>query len=178
MYTCRECEHEINTASEVCPYCGADLAAVVSEGDSKPPTLAGRLKVLLLFALLLGSIWGFLLYIVPDRRATDTALAETQATRTLREIAAQLADYAAAQGGRFPASLEALGDRARQPAQRARSEGYAVTYSAAETPGGATHYQLMARPERYGFRSFYLDESGVLRWTREDRAATGNDPPQ
>jgi hypothetical protein len=178
MYTCRECEREINPGSELCPYCGADLAAVRLETDAPPPTLARRLKILLLFALLLGSLWGFLLYIVPDRRAANTAQAEGQAALSLREIAAQLAEYASAQGGQFPATLEALGERARQPAQRARSEGYAVTYSAAETPGGATHYQLTARPERYGFRSFYLDESGVLRWTKENRAATGDDPPQ
>ena len=27
MYTCRECERELNQATEVCPYCGTDLSS-------------------------------------------------------------------------------------------------------------------------------------------------------
>jgi hypothetical protein len=177
MYTCPECEHEINAASELCPRCGADLTARATEAPSQPPTLARRLRVLLLFALLIGSMWAFLLYIVPDRRAASATQAEKQAAGTLREIARQLAAYAETEGGRYPASLEALGEKERVPAQEAKREGYTLTYSTGETQGRITHFTLVAQPERYGFRSFYIDDTGVLRATRESRAATGDDPP-
>jgi hypothetical protein len=125
----------------------------------------------------IGALWAFLLYIVPDRRAASSSQAEGQAAASLREIGRQLGAYAAAQGGQFPSSLEALGEKERPPAQEAKREGYNLTYTTTEMNGRITHYSLSAQPERYGFRSFYLDESGVLRATRENRLATGEDPP-
>lgn len=38
-------------------------------------------------------------------------------------------------------------------------------------------YSISAQPVRPQGRSFYLDETGVLRYTSEDRAATSSDPP-
>ena len=177
MYTCPACEYEINTATEVCPHCGTDLTARSTEPPEPPPTLARRLRVLVLFAVMIGGLWGFLLYIVPDRRAASAVQAEGQAAASLREIARQLAAYAEAQGGQFPASLESLGEKERPPAQEAKREGYNLTYTATELDGRIIHYSLIAQPERYGFRSFYLDETGILRATRENRAATSDDPP-
>ena len=177
MYTCPECEYEINPATELCPHCGTDLTARLAAPPAPPPTLVRRLRVLLLFALLIGSVWGFLLYIVPDRHAASASQAESQAQASLREISRQLAAYAEAQGGQYPSSLEALGAKELPPAQQAKREGYNLTYTATETSGRISHYSLVAQPERYGFRSFYLDETGVLRATRENRPATGDDPP-
>lgn len=177
MYTCPECEYEINQATEVCPHCGTDLAARATEAPAPPPTLAQRLRVLLLFTVLIAAVWGFLLYIVPDRRAASAAEAERQAIATLREIGRQLAAYAEAQGGQFPSSLDALGEKERPPAQEAKREGYNLAYTATELEGRITHYTLVAQPERYGFRSFYLDETGVLRATKENRPATADDAP-
>ncbi len=177
MFTCPECEYEINAASELCPHCGADLTPRPAEPDAKPMSFRKRLLVLLLFAALIASVWAFLLYIVPDRRAASQAQAESQAVSSLREIAQQLAAYAEASDGQYPASLEALGDKELSPAREARREGYILSYTTSEMRGRITHFALMAQPERYGFRSFYLDESGVLRATRENRAATGDDPP-
>ena len=177
MYTCPECEYEINPASELCPHCGADLTPRAAEADAKPPSLRRRLLILLLFAVLIGSVWAFLLYIVPDRRAASQSQAETQAAASMREIARLLSAYAGASGGQYPASLEALGAKEHSPAQEAKREGYNLSYSAGATQGRIAHFTLVAQPERYGFRSFYLDESGVLRATRENRAATSDDPP-
>jgi len=177
MYTCPECEYEINAASEFCPHCGADLTPRAGASEAKPMTPARRLLILLLFAALIGSVWGFLLYIVPDRRAASQTQAETQAAASMREIARQLAEYAGASGGQYPASLEALGAKELPPAQEAKREGYNLSYSTGEMRGRITHFALVAQPERYGFRSFYLDESGVLRATHENRPATADDPP-
>ena len=45
-------------------------------------------------------------------------------------------------------------------------------------PGGRVHnFVLLARPGNYGYRNFYLDETGVLRATQENRPATAQDPP-
>jgi hypothetical protein len=177
MYTCPQCEHEINSSSELCPRCGADLAALATAPPSPPPTLKRRLFVLLLFVVLIGSVWAFLLYIVPDRRAASATQAEAQAASSLREIARLLAAYADASGGQYPASLEPLAEKERPAAQEARREGYNLTYTANEIQGRITHYTLVAQPERYGFRSFYIDESGTLRATSANRVATGDDPP-
>jgi hypothetical protein len=182
MYTCRECEREINQASEICPYCGTDLTVPV-EGESaapaKPRTTA---QILLRWTLLLGSLtallWAFLWYILPARHGDPAADAEARATSALAEVRAALASYAGAQGGAFPVSLEPLADRARIPAQSAQSAGYQLLY----TPGpvGADGlvrtYVLLARAGNFGYRNYYTDETGVLRATREDRAATSQDP--
>jgi hypothetical protein len=177
MYTCPECEYEINAASELCPHCGADLTSRASDSDAQPPSLRRRLLILLLFAVLIGSVWAFLLYIVPDRRAASQTQAEAQAIASLREIGRQLAAYAEASGGQYPASLEALGEKERPSAQEAKREGYNLSYTTGDVQGRITHFALVAQPERYGFRSFYLDETGVLRATRENRPATSDDPP-
>ena len=177
MFTCPECEYEINSSSELCPHCGADLTPQPSPSGEKPLSLGRRLLILLAFAALIGSVWAFLLYIVPDRQAASRKLAETQAVTSLREIGRQLAAYADATGGEFPASLDALGEKEWPAARSARREGYNLSYSATEDHGRLTHFSLVAQPERYGFRSFFLDESGVLRATRQNRAATSDDPP-
>lgn len=59
--------------------------------------------------------------------------------------------------------------------------GYRFTYTPGSTEfGSIDRYSLTARPLQYGVtgtRSFYTDETAVLRATREDRPADVNDPP-
>jgi hypothetical protein len=180
MYTCRECEREINQATEICPYCGADLSAPV-EGENERKQRK-PIQIVLRWVVLLGALgtvlWGFLWYILPARNGSPALEAETRATAALTELRAALSNYAEAQGGAYPISLEPLGDRARLPAQHALSLGYQLQY----TPGpiGADGlvrtYVLLARPGNFGYRNFYTDETGVLRATKENRAATLQDP--
>ncbi len=181
MYTCRECEREINQATEICPYCGVDLTSPESvEEPAKKRTL---LAILLRWAILLGvlgtGLWGFLWYVLPQRAGDPTVRAEAQAAESLREIRTALRTYADAQSGFYPASLEALGERARMPAQIALSQGYNVEYipGPISSDGGVHTYVLLARPGNYSYRNFYTDETGVLRATRENRPATAQDPP-
>jgi hypothetical protein len=59
--------------------------------------------------------------------------------------------------------------------------GYLFRYVAGRKGhyGNIMGYTLTARPERYretGLRSFYTDESGVIRETSADREPTKNDP--
>lgn len=183
MYTCRECENVINQGSEICPYCGADLtlpASADAELAAKKPSLrAAVVRWSALLLVLLGAIWSFLWFVMPEPGRDRVARAEAGAADALREIRAALADYAGAQGGAYPASLEVLGDRARLPAQIAQREGYQMQYTPGPAgPDGRVHnFVLLARPGNYGYRNFYLDETGVLRATQENRPATAQDPP-
>jgi len=182
MYVCRQCENEINQATELCPHCGADLTEPVLGAEpakAKPSTRKILVRWGILLGVLLGAIWSFLWFIVPERRGDPTAMAEGRAAESLREVRAALVDFASAQGGAYPQRFEAVGERVRLAAQLAQSVSYQVQY----TPGpvdadGTIHsFSLQARAGNYGFRNFYLDDSGVLRATREGRAATSEDPP-
>ncbi len=182
MYICRECENEINQGTEICPHCGADLTAPIPGEDAPPPKPSIR-RILIrwgvLLGVLLGAIWSFLWFVVPERQGDPTAQAESRTVEALREIQSALGNYASAQNAGYPRQLDALGEPARMAAQLAQSVNYQIQY----TPGpveadGLIHtYVLQARAGNYGFRSFYTDDSGVMRATRENRAATGQDPP-
>lgn len=183
MYTCRECERPINQATELCPYCGADLTASpqpAEEAAAKKPNL---LIVLLRWGVLLAGVWAFLWFILPERSGNVAAQAETRAMEMLREAGAALQAYADACGGSFPSSLDALpresSENVRQAAQRAQREGYTLSYTPGpgEADGRVGSFALRAQAGHYGYRNFFLDQSGVLRATRESRPATADDPP-
>jgi hypothetical protein len=58
--------------------------------------------------------------------------------------------------------------------------GFRFVYVPNSRFGHIASYTLTARPSEYGrtgTRSFFTDESGVIRWTREDRWATAEDMP-
>jgi hypothetical protein len=182
MYTCRECETEINQGTEVCPHCGTDLT-FLPEADAveaKKPTL---LKVLLrwgmLLGVLLGAMWSFVWFVVTPRTGQVAVQAETRAVQALDQVQSALRDYSAAVGGTYPPSLEVLGPPARQAAQMAQSEGYSLNYAPGQAGlDGASHsYSLHARASSYGYRNFYTDSTGVVRATNENRDASPSDPP-
>ncbi len=182
MYTCRECETEINQATELCPHCGADLTAPIP-GAEAPGAKPGIGKILLRWGMLLGvllaAIWSFLWFVVPEWQGNPATQAETRAAESLREIRAGLVDFASVQGGAYPRQLDAIGERIRLAAQLAQSVNYQVQYTPGPVDAGGAirSFALQARAGNYGFRNFYLDDSGILRATRESRAATPEDPP-
>jgi hypothetical protein len=182
MYTCRECENEINQATELCPHCGADLTESIPGGDALKPKPTTR-KILIrwgvLLLVLLGAIWSFLWFIVPERQGNPTAQAEARAAQSLRELHAALVDFAAAQGGAYPRQFETIGERVRLAAQLAQSVNYQVQYTPGplDARGTIRTFTLQARAGNYGFRNFFMDDTGVLRATRENRAASSEDPP-
>ncbi len=180
MYTCRECENEINQATELCPHCGADLTESIpgiEEPESKPRASEILLRWGALLGVLLAAIWSFLWFVVPERQGNPTAQAEARAAESLREARAALVDYASAQGGAYPRQFETLGQRVRTAAQLAQSVNYQIQYTPGPVDANGTirTFALQARAGNYGFRSFYLDDTGLLRATRENRAATAQD---
>lgn len=179
MYTCRECERPVNQATEVCPYCGADLTVPV-EAEAAPKR--GPLGAVLRWGMLLAAIWGFLWFVLPERRGDATAEAEAQAIEMLRLAQRALAAHADAQGS-FPPSLEQLppdsAAAVRDAAQRALRDRYDLVYAPgpAGADGRVSSFALRARAGRYGYRNFFVDQTGIVRATRESRAATADDPP-
>ncbi len=193
MYTCRQCETEINQGTEICPNCGVDLTLPVLGSASEIPAPKAQLRKTVLrwgvlLTVLLAAIWSFLWFIVPERQGNPTLQAETRATQALRQVQTSLRDYAAAQDSGYPRQLESLESsaapevkdaRVRAAMQLAQSANYQILYlpGRIEPDGAIRSYVLQARAGNYGFRNFYTDESGVLHATRENRAATAADRP-
>ena len=181
MITCRQCEEEINQATEICPHCGEDLTVFPFEDATprKKPTLA---KILMRWALLLGvllaAMWGFLWFVVTPRAGHAAAESEQNALTALTQAATELTSYAEARGGAYPSTLDQLGESVRQAAQLAQSEGYRLQYTPgpAEADGAIHSYTLEARAGNYGYKNFYTDVSRVIRVTPENRSANSLDP--
>jgi hypothetical protein len=180
MYTCRECERPINQATELCPYCGADLTVPVEKEE--PSRKRSPLGTVLRWGVLLAAIWGFLWFVLPERRGDTAAQAEAHAIEMLRLAQTALANYADAHGG-FPPSLDQLppesAEAVRQAAQRALGLRYDLLYTPgpAGPDGRVSSFALRARAGHYGYRNFFVDQTGVVRSTPENRAATGDDAP-
>ena len=182
MITCRECENEINQATEICPHCGADLTEVPGLEPAKP-VKAKYGKLLLVWggmlAVLLGAMWSFLWFVVTPRNAQATLQAESHAVEAMSDLRAALSAYAAAQDGTYPKTLDSVGPTAEQAAQFAQGDGYQLQYTPGPPGDDGTirSYSIEARAGNYGYRNFYSDLSGVVRGTRENRDANSLDPP-
>jgi hypothetical protein len=180
MYTCRECEKPINQAAEVCPYCGADLAALQAEAE--PASSASVARRMLVWGTMIAAVWAFLWFILPERSRNVAGQAEAHglhAVETTRDaLRAHLETH-----GSYPATLEGLAppsfNRVREAARRAQAEGYRLDYAPGPAAGGGNirTFTVVARSGHHGFRSFFVNESGVIRWTRENRAAAASDQP-
>ncbi len=183
MYTCPECEAEINQASEICPRCGADLeslARAAQAAEPAKPRSVGHLLAIwgVVLAVIGAGLYFFVWYVLPEYSATGAPKqAEAQAVEALRVVQTQLALYAAAES-RFPESLEPLGAQVRAATQAALQGGYSIVY----VPGApgedrlTKSFTLMARAGRFGLVNYYTDQTGVIHATRENRPANPNDP--
>jgi hypothetical protein len=183
MYSCPECEQLINQASEVCPYCGADQKALADTelllaGKTPKPAKTNYKRVAVVCGILLATLWAIAWFAVPWKLSGSKSEAEARAPESLATIQHAISTYEQSEGS-APPSLEALGDTVRKAAQSAQLAHYAVQYTPGkpDPSGRVTAYILTARAGNFGYRSFYTDESTIVRTTTEDRAATVQDPP-
>jgi hypothetical protein len=178
MYLCLNCQRPINSASAVCPYCGADQAEPGSELVPQQTRKLRSPKLIIAFAVVVAGIWAIIWFALPLRFENPRPVAERSALDAVRSIQHQLATYENGASA-FPTSLESLGDPARQAAQAAMSGGYSIRYSPdhPDANGNPHAYTLTAIPRNYGYESYYVDQSGVIRFTRDNRPATLQDPP-
>ena len=177
MYTCHECEEPINQATEVCPYCGADLREIPLGEDAEKPRKKSPARVVILWAVVLLSLAGIAWFAFPWRLAGSKPEAEAHAVAAITELQQALNAYQASEGT-FPSALESLGDRGREALQEAQSGRYALQYApgSPESAGRVKSYTLTARAGNYGYLNLFADETGVIHGTRENRDASAADP--
>jgi hypothetical protein len=178
MYTCRECEQNINQATEVCPYCGADLTASPATESGTPAKKSSPVRTIIILGFVVLFLWAIAWFAVPWRITGSKAESEAQARAALAGIQEVLSTYQSSEGT-FPSSLDALGDRVRADVQIAQSANYTLQYTPGQPDlhGSIKSYALTARSGKFGYFNLYADESGVMRVTGEARAATVQDPP-
>jgi hypothetical protein len=177
MYTCHECEQPINQATEVCPYCGADLTEVPLGGDAEKPRKKSAARVVILWAVVLLSLAGIAWFAFPWRLAGSKPEAEAHAVAAITALEQALNAYQTSEAT-FPSALESLGDRGQEALQEAQSGRYTLQYAPGnpESDGRVKSYTLTARAGNYGYVNLFADETGVVRGTRENRAAGAADP--
>jgi hypothetical protein len=111
---------------------------------------------------------------------------EASAVASLRTISKAQFEYARIHPDkRFASSLAELAPNSAdalidEVLAKGRRNGYVFLLIAApsDRSGHITHYTVTARPQKYGKygkRSFFTDESEVIRFTAEDRAPTAQD---
>lgn len=159
-----------------------------------------RIQILLpvLIGLILTAI-GVFIRVSHSPRA-GMAASEASPVGSLRTINTGVLEYSATYDDGYPPSLQSLGppssgrtascesaDLIDQTLASGRKSGYVIEYIPGPTitkrkpgcPTGVKTYGIVARPVEFGVsgtRSFFTDESGIIRWTSEDRAAGPNDP--
>lgn len=177
MFTCPGCQQTINPASEICPYCGADLAPEPKE-KRRDVQRKGLIVTLIGALVLVGAVWAMVLLVLPKPDVPPRAEAESGAIGALRQAAGVITGYQQ-QDGTYPFTIEQVSSQVASAYAMARSEGYSLTYrpGAPGNDGNIHTFVLLARPEYYGYRNFYIDQTGVIRATRQNRPATSHDPP-
>lgn len=177
MFTCPGCDQAINPASEICPYCGADLAPEPRQ-KRRDAQRKGLIITLIGALVLVGAVWGMVWLVLPKPDVPPHAEAEAGAIGALREASRVITAYQQREGT-YPFTIDQVQSQAASAYTIARSEGYSLTYrpGAPGSDGNIHTFVLLARPEYYGYRNFYVDQTGVIRSTRQNRAATDHDPP-
>lgn len=138
----------------------------------------GLVFVLIGAAVFVVAIWAVVWLVLPKPDVPPHAQAEAGAISALREAAGAVSAYEERQGT-YPNTIEEVSSQATAAYAAARTEGYTLLYRPG-SPGsdGNIHtFVLLARPEYYGYANYYIDQTGVVRSTRQNRAATVHDRP-
>jgi hypothetical protein len=135
--------------------------------------------VIVAIAIFAGSMIGILWHYFGGIRTSPAVQAAEVAAESLRDVRVELSAYSLYAKDEYPATLDSLGALAAQSAQTALSAGYKLFYIPRPSSGdqGFRTFVLLARPENGAYLNLYVDESGVVRATTENRPATSLDPP-
>ena len=193
LNSCVSCLVIIDQDAKVCPFCGFDQArpveSVVPEPrpveivvlePEKPREWASVVPPWAIATLAIVCSVGILLWYTLREPGLDRALQpEVIARKSILDIRSAMLEYALASGDKYPPTLESLGDPAARLVEAARNVGYEVSYTPqpSKTDGAIRSFVLLARTEKADGRNFYVDESGKMRATAENRPATIQDPP-
>jgi len=186
MPSCWSCTVIVERDQAICPFCGADQANPVAHVNPDLPQRLRPAELIREWAVVLvvviggiGSLGGMVWQSFGPVRASPETRSEVEAAKSLREIRGALSTYALSTQDAYPATLNALGERANLPIQAASSAGYRIEYvpQSSAKDVAAHGYLLLARPEKSGYRNLCVDESGNVHATEESRAARMQDPP-
>ncbi len=128
------------------------------------------------------------------QKASEEEPSEAHAVGALRTINTAAVTYASTYKKGFSPTLAAMGMKPNQkePSETAagliderltvgKLGGYIFTYKAGkrDKDGRINAYTVSARPTKWrmGLSSFFSDQTGLIRSTAENRAATAKDPP-
>jgi hypothetical protein len=177
MFTCPACEQPINSASEVCPYCGADVVPEPVKTRQKAQR-KGLVLTLIAAVIFIGAIWAMVWLVLPKPDVPARADAEAGAISALRQAARAVTAYEQRQGT-YPNTIQQVSTQAAYAYAEARSEGYSLVYRPGPVgnDGNIHSFVLLARPEYYSYTHFYVDQTGVVRSTQQNRDANDRDPP-
>lgn len=176
----------LEQGAKVCPLCGADQTRPVRFVDPNLQPLVAQthlvqkwkivVAVIIVFVCSLG---GFLWHYFGDVPISPASQAARVTAKSLRELREALSSYALSTKDTYPTTLNVLGDRATMPQQAALIVGYKLEYIPKSSLSEVVSrgFVILARPEKSGFLSLRIDESGVVRATEENRPATVWDPP-
>jgi hypothetical protein len=183
MDSCWSCLVVIENGAKFCPLCGADQTPLspISGGEAAivrgSPSVAMRwgVPVVAILCLLGAMSW----YIMPSNDDNSSTKSEVKAENTLLNIRLALSQYAILKGDDYPLTLDSLYTQTTSPKQNAKIDGYTIVYTPqrSEKDGGIRSFSLLGQPEKANCLNFYIDQTGVLRATRESRAARIDDPP-
>ena len=183
MNSCWSCLTVIENGEKTCPLCGADQAALPPLTEVETAIVVNKTPLMLrwgvpagaLFCLLGAAAW----YTKQADYVDPHAQGESAATNALENIRLALSLYAMSQSDQYPPTLDPLATQAAVPEQDAKIEGYSLVYRPIPSPndGAIRGFTLLARPEKTDYRNFYIDQSGVLHATEQNRPAGIDDPP-
>ena len=185
MSSCWSCLVILEQDAKVCSFCGADQTHPVKFVDPAFQTLVSPTRVvqkwklvIVVIVVFVGSLGGILWYYFGEVSISPVSQAARVTAKSLRELREALSSYALITKDTYPATLNALGDRASLPLQTALIAGYKFEYIPTSSPSESVfrRFVILARPETTGFLNLRIDESGVVRATEENRPATAWDP--
>ncbi len=143
---------------------------------------------------LVGLLVIFLAIVIPNLNGSRKYASGYSVVAGLRTISTAEINYSLTFDKGYSASLRELGppSEGEQPSASAAyfidselasgtKAGYVFTYTPGprDAKGRITSYALTARTLKYegGDKNYYSDQTGVIRFTQEDRPATAQDPP-
>jgi hypothetical protein len=182
MSSCWSCLVIIEKGAKVCPFCNADQTRPVVHVAVEPPDLARgvgtpALRRAVIAVVLASSILAAVCIYVFGGGPSSASLAEDAAIKSLVDVRADLSTYALSSGDVYPQTLEFLGDDVRESIETAKAAGYEISYAPTMSADRMVRaYKLLARAHKSNLYNFYIDQSGVIRATTQDRPANQDDP--
>jgi len=142
--------------------------------------MATRLRPGFIVAVACLGVVVILAIVIPNLLRRRMAASEISAPHDVQIIDAAIKSYAR-EHGQAPPDLSSL--RGQIPsalscnAPPCEYRGYRFRYTVLSPDPGRLRYALSAQSLVHGGHSFYLDETGIVRHTSEDREATNSDRP-